>query len=197
MRQNYKDARSKPYATSTDFCRIYDEQMASLYLLSLLLTADPEKAEQCFVSGIGDSLNTNSVFKEWAHLWARRSIIQNAIRLLDPRLNDENEANRAMFWRSKRKVPVDLEANPNLARVLGLNAFERSVFVMSVLEAYSNQECSLLLGCLRRDVANARTLAITRLAKGLITDESQSAQDVTAFTRVAELVPQHDCFGPR
>jgi hypothetical protein len=94
-----------------------------------------------------------------------------------------------MFWQSKGKVPVALEADPNLARVLGLNAFERFVFVMSVLEAYSNQECSLLLGCLRRDVANARTLAITRLAKDVITEESQSAQDVTAFTRVAELVP--------
>jgi hypothetical protein len=173
--------------SSTDFCRIYNEQMTSLYLLSLLLTGDPEKAQQCFVSGIGDSLNTNSVFKEWAHLWARRSIIQNAIRLLGPRLNDENEVNPATFGWLKEDCPQNWNLT-NLARILGLSAFEGFVFVVSVLEAYSDQECSLLLGCSRRDVADSRTVAITRLGKAVISDETQSAQDVTAFTRVAELV---------
>jgi hypothetical protein len=174
MTQKYKEARSKQYATSTDFCRIYNEQMTSLYLLSLLLTADPEKAEQCFVSGIGDTLNTNRVFKEWAHLWARRSIIQNAIRLLGPRLNREDEPKAAKFWQLNGKASADVEADPNLARIMGLNAFERFVFVMSVLEAYSDQECSLLLGCLPRDVANARFVAITHLAKALMSDETHS-----------------------
>ena len=39
MTQKYKNARSNEYATSSDFCRPYVEQMNSLYLLSLLLTA--------------------------------------------------------------------------------------------------------------------------------------------------------------
>lgn len=178
MTQKYKEARSKEYATSTDFCRIFDEQMTSLYLLSLLLTADPEKAEQCFVSGMGDSLNTNSVFKEWAHLWARRSIIQNAIRLLGPRLNDKNEPEAANFSQLNGKVPAELETDSNFARILLLNPFERFAFVMSVLEAYSDQECSLLLGCLRRDVADARVVAIKNLADVAITNETQRGKEV-------------------
>jgi hypothetical protein len=40
-----------PYATSADFGQIFHDEMEGLYLLSFLLTADREKAEQCFVSG--------------------------------------------------------------------------------------------------------------------------------------------------
>ena len=93
MTQKYKNARLNEYATSSDFCRIYVEQLNSLYLLSLLLIADPQKAEQCFLSGCDDSVSNNSVFKERAYLWARRSIIFHAIRLLCPRPNGENESN--------------------------------------------------------------------------------------------------------
>src|ERR1700719_4468279 len=80
--QKYKNARSNEYATSSDFCRIYVEQMNSLYLLSLLLTADPQKAEQCFLLGFDESVSNKSVFKERAHLWARRSLIFLALRFL-------------------------------------------------------------------------------------------------------------------
>ena len=45
---NMKDAE---YATAQDFCQIFDKDMSGLYLLSLLLTGDHEKAEQCFVAG--------------------------------------------------------------------------------------------------------------------------------------------------
>jgi hypothetical protein len=67
--QSVKDLRSTEYATRSDFCRIYVEQMNSLYLLSLLLTADPQEAEQCFLSGFEDSVSSTYVFKESAHLW--------------------------------------------------------------------------------------------------------------------------------
>ena len=36
------------YATETDYHRIFAEKMESLYLLAFLLTADSDKAEQCF-----------------------------------------------------------------------------------------------------------------------------------------------------
>jgi hypothetical protein len=39
-----------PYASSDDFRRVFDQGMDSLHLLSFLLTADREKAEQSFVS---------------------------------------------------------------------------------------------------------------------------------------------------
>jgi hypothetical protein len=40
--------------------------------------------------------------------------------------------------------------------VLRLEPFERFVYVMSVLERYSDLDCSVLLGCARRDVIAAR-----------------------------------------
>jgi hypothetical protein len=73
------------YAKIEDFCRAFAEGMNELYYLSFLLTADPHKAEQCFVAGLEDSLSSNRVFKEWARSWAKRTIIQNAIRVVVPR----------------------------------------------------------------------------------------------------------------
>jgi len=186
--QKYKNGRSTEYATGSDFCRIYVEQTNSLYLLSLLLTADPEKAEQCFISGFGDSVSNNSVFKERAHLWARRSIILNAIRLLCPRPNDENESNEArplrLIGKTPGTVPAEVQAYPNFARIVGLNSFERFIFIMSILEKYSDQECSLLLDCFRRDVTNARTAAIRHLASVVIATETQPKRDVSALAGV-------------
>ena len=49
--------RPTPYANSADFRQVFDEDMEGLYLLSFLLTADREKAEQCFVSGLEDAVN--------------------------------------------------------------------------------------------------------------------------------------------
>jgi DNA-directed RNA polymerase specialized sigma24 family protein len=50
------------------------------------------------------------------------------------------------------------------AAIVSLNAFERFVFVMSVLERQSDEDCSSLLGCSRRDITIARTVAIRCLA---------------------------------
>jgi hypothetical protein len=178
--QKYKNAQSPKYATSSDFCHIYLEQMNSLYLLALLLTGDPQKAEQCFLSGFEDCMSNNSVFKERACLWARRRIVLHAIRLLCPRPNDENESNEAGFSQSSGQVPAELRAYPDFARIIGLSPFERFVFIMSILEKYSNQECTLLLGCSRQDAADARTTAI-RCVAGTITIETEPERDLIAF----------------
>jgi hypothetical protein len=182
--QKYKSGQSNEYATNSDFCHIYVAHMNSLYFLSLLLTADPQKAEQCFLSGLDDSVSNYSVFKESAHSWVRRSIILHAIRLLCPRPNDENESNEARLSSLIGEVPAEVRAYPNFACIVGLNSFERFVFIMSVLEKYSNQECSLLLGCFRQDVINARTAAIQHLACVVIATEIQLGRDVVAFAGV-------------
>jgi DNA-directed RNA polymerase specialized sigma24 family protein len=54
--------------------------------------------------------------------------------------------------------------------ILELPSFERFVFVMSVLEHYSNQECSLLLGCTRRDVIAAQTRALQQIGNSIERD---------------------------
>src|SRR5438128_3293058 len=71
-------AKADEHATSEDFRKLFTEDMTGLYLLSLLLTANHEKAEQCFVAGVEDTVKGNPVFKEWAHSWAKRTIQQIA-----------------------------------------------------------------------------------------------------------------------
>jgi hypothetical protein len=146
---------STAYATSDDFHRIFSEEMNSLYLLGLLLTIDARKAEQCFVEGVGNSVEGNPVFREWARSWARRTIIQEAIRMIEPAKEKRTITNTA---------PVRLEIEPRLRAILELDALERFVFVMSVLEGYSYQDCSILLGCPRQAVVKARIRALERLA---------------------------------
>src|SRR5882762_3559879 len=45
--------------------------------------------------------------------------------------------------------------------------FERFVFVISVLEHYSEHECSVLLGCPRRDVIAARIRALQQIGSAM------------------------------
>jgi len=148
-----------PYASSDDFQRVFHEDMNGLYLLSFLLTADHEKAEQCFVSGLEDAVNGNRVFREWARSWARRVIIKNAVKVINPRPVDGSAYSSPVSVNSNGKT-LPAEHQVEIAAVLGLEPFERFVYVMTVLEGYSDQDCSLLLGCARRDVLAARSRAL-------------------------------------
>jgi hypothetical protein len=154
-----------PYASSDDFRRVFDEDMNSLYLLSFLLTADREKAEQCFVSGLEDAVEGNPVFKEWARSWARRVIIVNAVRAINPRPMGENGHSNSAPVSSDGKTPPAEQVE--IAAVLALEPFERFVYVMTVLERYSDQDCSLLLGCARQDVVAARTRAFDQIGSAM------------------------------
>jgi hypothetical protein len=154
MPETKHTTKASPYASSVDFQRIFDEDMSSLHLLSLLLTADGKMAEQCFVAGLEDATRGNPVFKEWARSWARRMIILNAVRVMNPRPMDgtsgPNPALRNTLF--AEQLPF--------AAILELEAFERFVYVMSVLERYSEQHCAVFLGCSRQDVITARSRAL-------------------------------------
>jgi hypothetical protein len=163
--------RPKPYASSDDFRRVFDQDMNSLYLLSFLLTADREKAEQCFVSGLEDAVEGNPVFKEWARSWARRVIIVNAVRAINPRPKEDNGQSDSASVSSNGKTPP-LE-QVGIAAVLALEPFERFVYVMTVLERYSDQDCSLLLGCARRDVVAARARAFEQIGNTMASRPKQ------------------------
>jgi len=153
------------YATAADFKQIFTEDVNGLYLLSLLLTGNHKKAEECFVEGIGESANGNHVFKEWARSWARRTIIQCAIRVIAPRERTLSESRTADVARVADKVPMDLQEE--VCAILGLAPLERFVFVMSVLERYSDHDCSILLGLARRDIAMVRVRAMQQLGTSL------------------------------
>src|SRR5215467_13597235 len=78
---------SNDYATHSDFCAIFREQLDSLFLLALLLTGDELTAEKCFLAAF-DSCAESLVFKESAVGWSRRCVIKNAIRLMSPAPTD-------------------------------------------------------------------------------------------------------------
>src|SRR6201993_380074 len=154
------DGGATPYAAAADFGEVFTEEMHSLYLLSFLLAADKDKAEQCFIGGLGECLEGIGAFMEWARLWARRAIIRQAIRMIGPA--PENTDHWALI--SVQKTAV---ASPNknlLAAIVSLSAFERFVFVMSILERLSDGDCLSLLRCSRRGLDLARELAVRFLA---------------------------------
>jgi hypothetical protein len=147
-----------PFASNADFRRIFNEERDSLHRLSFLLTADREKAEHCIVHGLEDSVMGNPVFKEWARSWAQLTVIKHAVRLLNPRPMDGSRSSGVI------SISKALAAEPaEIAPVLGLEVFKRFVYVLSVLEQYSDQECSILLDCTRRDVVAARIRALLQI----------------------------------
>ena len=147
------------YATQDEFCRIFAEDENALYLLAYLLTTDTLKAEQCVVAGLEDSIQGNPVFKEWVRSWSKRMIIKNAIQMVSPALGQMNGAPHV-----SDSDALGLNLEDSLAAVLQLAPLERFVFVMSVLEGYSLQECCILLGRTKEDVANVRARALQNLA---------------------------------
>ena len=151
-----------PYAGARDFCRIFAEEMSGLYQLAFLLTADPAKAEQCFVSGLEDCAGANRVFKDWARSWARRTVVQNAIRLIQPTRKHAGPSQTAVA--NDEAKASHHHHNDLLAALFGVTVLERFVFVMSILEGYSDQDCKALLGCSRQDIIRARAQALVRMA---------------------------------
>ena len=153
----------KRYATREEFLKIFDQDMNGLYQLSFLLTGDHQKAERCFVAGIDDCAKENQVFREWARAWAKRVIVNNAIRELNPRRKDSSSCYiQSVFSHNQQSTgPI---GHFDVDVVLGLADFERFVFVLCVLERYREHECALLLGCSASEVRDARTRAIEELA---------------------------------
>jgi hypothetical protein len=143
------------YATATDYFSIFVEEMDSLYLLAFLLTADKEMAEQAVVGGLGECVERIGVFMERARSWARRAIVKEAIRKVRPTPPEGADE----FLGSANTLDLVGASNP-FAFIASLRAFERFVFVMSVLEGQSDEDCQSLLSCSRQEIVMARKVAM-------------------------------------
>jgi len=148
------------YASDEDFCGIFVKDMDGLYRLSFLLTGEHSLAEECFVRGLEDSQKGTPVFKEWTHSWARRSIIRRAIQIIRPQTADNSRSQPPSAIGTSYAMTLPAK----IAKIIDLPQFERFVFVISVLERYSSQECSLLLSCARGDVTAAQIWALRQIA---------------------------------
>jgi len=145
------------YATRADFCRIFRNEMKTLYLLAFLLTGNRAKAEQCFLAALADVGNETFVLRQFAAFWSRRAIIVNAIRSTAPWFYQDGTSD---IWDGSEDESVTGVIN----RLLQLGALERFVFVLSVLEGYRDAECATLLCCVPADVMQARMRALQNLA---------------------------------
>jgi DNA-directed RNA polymerase specialized sigma24 family protein len=152
----------KRYATREEFLKIFDEDMNGLYQLSFLLTGNHQKGERCFVAGIEDCVKENRVFREWARAWAKRVIVEKAIRELHPRWSHSNSSPLPTVF-SHNQQSSGPTGHFDVDAVLRLPDFERFVFVLCILEHYREHECALLLGCSASKVRDARTRAIEEL----------------------------------
>ena len=152
------------YATCEDFLKILNEDMHGLYQLSFLLTGNHQKAEGCFVAGIEDCVKANRVFREWARSWAKRMIVENAIRELNPRRERSNSSALFPTALSRNQQASDPMGHFDVDAMLGLADFERFVFVLCVLERYRMHECALFLGCSSSEIREACAQAIEKLA---------------------------------
>jgi hypothetical protein len=146
------------YAKHTDFCDIFRNETKHLYLLAFLLTANHQESEQCFVSTVEEALKEQAVFKEWVRSWIKRRLIENAIAIVLP-ASARNGQKRDLWGVGRHETQRGYEIDT----VTKLAPFERFVFVMLILERYSNWDCSLLLGCSMNKVAHARLRALGRL----------------------------------
>jgi DNA-directed RNA polymerase specialized sigma24 family protein len=151
------------YATHEDFHSIFSEGLRELYKLSFLLTRDPEKAERCLVTGLDDCVTGNRIFREWARSWAKRAIIQNAIRELKPRPNHSNSPISGATFPDGKQLLTDPGLDFEMDAMFRLEDFERFVLIMSVLEHYSEHDCALLLGCSSREIREGRARALQEL----------------------------------
>jgi DNA-directed RNA polymerase specialized sigma24 family protein len=161
VRNQVRRTEPNPYATREDFINVFHEDMNGLYQLSFLLTGDHEKAEKCFVAGIEDCIKENRVFREWARSWAKRIIVQNAIRELKPRPSLSGASSVATVFLHKSSGS---DEHFDVDAVLDLGDFERFVFVMVVMENYSHHECALLLGCSASEIREGHLHALEELA---------------------------------
>lgn len=143
------------YASRTDFCEILERDLQSLYLLAFLLTGNHEKAEQCFGMTVEEAYKEPTVFKDRARYWVKRSLVKNSVRIVSPMSGKSSE--RRDLWTLGEH---DGSPGGKINAVTQLPSLERFVFVLSILERYSHWECSVLLTCSTKKVAQLQTQAL-------------------------------------
>ncbi len=157
-----------PYATTDTFQQLFAREMNDFFHLSLLLTADAEKAESCLIHAMRECLNSATVSRPWASIWARRMVIRNGIRLVlgneDGRLDGICDKTGPAFHLQSSEYQIDaLRESP---AILSLPDFDRLVFVICALERYPVLDCALLLGRSPKDVQAAHARATDQVLAG-------------------------------
>ncbi len=150
------------YAAHSDFCAVFLQQLDRLYSLALILTGDELRAEECLLAALDSCEQRDLVFKESAVSWSRRAVIKIAIRFVSPA-----PFGPARHYLLGHRSDLNFDQDVSIKCLLELPAFDRFVFVMSVLEGYSDRDCALLLDCSCADVMAARIRAFQQIPRRL------------------------------
>ncbi len=178
----FKLIEEDTYATTEDFQRLFTREMTDLFRLSLHLTADAETAESCLILAMRECFANSTVSKGWALIWARRTVIRNAIRLV---LGTENAPSNDIY--SYSEAGPDFHLQPSRYRIETLQGsvaifrlpdFDRLAFVICALERYSILDCALLLRRSPKDVNDARVRAINQV---LSAEDRNRHESTTTF----------------
>lgn len=146
------------YAGKEEFVSLFERERANLWRLAWLLTANSEAAKQCVLRAFRECTASSSVSKDWILTWTRRVVVRNAIRLVmgidgQSFVNTNDNANDG----SIASVPNDwLKEIVEVGSIVDLPQLDRFVFVLCILERYSNQDCALLLGRSLREIIEAQ-----------------------------------------
>ena len=163
----FHEQQAKRNARGHDICRISSVDLKSFYQLSFLLTRDREKAERCFVVGIEHLVRGNRAFNQWAHAWAKRIVIENAIHDVNPRPRVAQPYSSVIVYPYGALLSTPPGGHFEVEAILALEDFERFVFVMSVLDHYSEHDCAHFLDCSVLEIREARTRALQNLIDSL------------------------------
>lgn len=154
-------------ARGQDLSKVFPDELNVLYQLSFLLTRDHDKAQRCVLPGFEDYGKGNRAFSEWVRSWQKRLIIENAIQELKPQPTRSHSPSPAAVLPVIHGLSSSRSGHFTLEAILALEDFERFVFVISVLEHYSERDCALLLGCSISPIREARTHALAQLSNSV------------------------------
>lgn len=166
-RNQFRQQQANLNARAEDVRWTFSENLNSLYQLSFLLARDHEKAERCFVAGLENLIRGNRAFNQWAYAWAKRIVIQNAIHEVKPRPRVDRFYSSPTVFPHGAKLSLPPGGHFEREAILGLEDFERFVFVMSVLDHYLENDCALFLDCSVLEIQEARTRAFEKLVDSL------------------------------
>jgi DNA-directed RNA polymerase specialized sigma24 family protein len=139
--------------------------MDHLYTLAFLLTADHELTERCFLVAFEDCVDGISIFKNWAFAWSRRAVVKSAVQMVRSEKRDGPDSPRLA------KECYESAGRELADAITGLPQMERFAYVLTVLERYTDRECSLLLDSTAGEVIGARNRALEHLTDTLIASE--------------------------
>jgi len=129
--------------TAADSAELSLDELTRLYLLSFLLVADKASAESCFSDAMEDYLaSSDASVAFWARAEGRVAVIRHAVQMVRP------IPKLCFSWSGAGNPrPVISPEHQPFAEITSLSVFERFVYVLCILEGYSDDDCAALLNC--------------------------------------------------